>query len=373
MAGGRGDSIVKQGKTLTELAIEIERQSAAKADYVAPAGALAFSSNGQSTLAISGVDQAPLGVTDLAHRQIGEYLGIPASFYDKLRGANDLLVDRMIQVDPLFDVMLNTMMRARGADKRMVRTLDGRARAFLSNRFRPLDHDAIAAQILPLLLEMNLDLSASSMEITDNRLYLKLVNPRVSSHVANVDDIVQAGVIVSNSEVGLGAFSVQPLIYRLVCKNGMVVNDLAVRKYHTGGRLQSSDEQGTLYLADETVQARDRATILEMRDLIAGALSEALFGKTVEKLREAAGVKIQGDPAKAVEVVTKRYSLTEGERGGVLRALIEGHDLSLWGMANAITATAQTVESYDRSTELEAIGGRIIEQSREQVRELVTA
>ena len=38
-------------------------------------------------------------------------------------------------------------------------------------------------------------------------------------------DIVQAGVVISNSETGLGAVCIQPLIYRLVCSNGMVVND----------------------------------------------------------------------------------------------------------------------------------------------------
>ena len=45
-------------------------------------------------------------------------------------------------------------------------------------------------------------------------------------------DTVQGGVIISNSEVGLGAVSVQPLLYRLVCTNGMVVNDLGERRTH---------------------------------------------------------------------------------------------------------------------------------------------
>lgn len=31
-------------------------------------------------------------------------------------------------------------------------------------------------------------------------------------------DIVQAGFVVSNSEIGLGALKVEPLVYRLICK-----------------------------------------------------------------------------------------------------------------------------------------------------------
>lgn len=42
-------------------------------------------------------------------------------------------------------------------------------------------------------------------------------------------DIVQAGVMISNSEVGLGAVSIQPLVYRLVCTNNsdvLVISDV---------------------------------------------------------------------------------------------------------------------------------------------------
>jgi hypothetical protein len=45
---------------------------------------------------------------------------------------------------------------------------------------------------------------------------------------------VQAGVVISNSEVGQGTLSVQPLIYRLICRNGLIAADRAMRKTHVG-------------------------------------------------------------------------------------------------------------------------------------------
>ena len=57
----------------------------------------------------------------------------------------------------------------------------------------------------------------------------------------------------------------------------------------------------------------------------------------------------------------------------MLRHLIEGGDLSLWGMANAFTRLSQDVESYDRATELEEVGGNIITLGRSEYRELVAA
>lgn len=44
----------------------------------------------------------------------------------------------------------------------------------------------------------------------------------------------------------------------------------------------------------------------------------------------------------------------------ILGHLIAGGDLSLYGLANAVTRHAQDVQSYDRSTELEATGYKII-------------
>jgi hypothetical protein len=34
--------------------------------------------------------------------------------------------------------------------------------------------------------------------------------------------------------------------------------------------------------------------------------------------------------------------------------------MSQWGLANAVTRAAQDVESYDRATELEALGGDVV-------------
>ncbi len=367
---------MKQGLTLMELATEIQRQSQAKQDYLSPAAQLSVSTVG-STPRLRVGEQGEVGINALAHRQLGEYLGIPAGFYDRILGEGgaypEVRMGRSAMAPvSLFDVTVNTMLSQLHNDRRLVRTMDGNARAILSDRYRPMDHDEILMAMLPTFQQLDgIDWGASSMQVTDSKLYVKLVNSRVQGEVTR-GDIVQAGVVLTNSETGQGSFSVQPMLYRLVCLNGMIRPEQTVRKYHTGGRLDQGEE-ARRYLADETLQARNRATILEMRDLVKGALSEALFEQSLRKMQEAAGVKLEKDPIKSVEVVTKRFSLTEGESGQVLQNLVNGGDLSLWGMVNAVTLAAQVVESYDRSTELEAIGGKLLESDKAQLRELVVA
>ena len=116
--------------------------------------------------------------------------------------------------------------------QRMVRTLDGTVRAFLSNRYRRIDNLDIAEIVLPVIQQME-DAYFESCQITDSRMYIKVVNKRLEAEVVP-GDIVQSGVIISNSEVGLGSVNIQPLVYRLVCSNGMVVNDAQTRRTHIG-------------------------------------------------------------------------------------------------------------------------------------------
>lgn len=68
-------------------------------------------------------------------------------------------------------------------------------------------------------------------------MYIKVVNERIQTEVVP-GDIVQAGILISNSEVGMGSVSVKPLIYRLVCTNGMVA-DVGVGKRHVAASMKA--------------------------------------------------------------------------------------------------------------------------------------
>jgi hypothetical protein len=79
------------------------------------------------------------------------------------------------------------------------------------------------------------------------------------------------------------------------------------------------------------------------------------------KLQNTRDIRLTGDPVKTVEVLANRYTLNDTERAGVLRQLIIEGDLSGYGLVNAVTHYSQDVEDYDRATEFEALGGKLIE------------
>ena len=75
---------MKQGRALPEVLTELQRQNAAKQDYIGPAQAFHLEPDGR-TFSISHMAsgaQETFGTTDLFHRQVGSALGIPAKYYD---------------------------------------------------------------------------------------------------------------------------------------------------------------------------------------------------------------------------------------------------------------------------------------------------
>lgn len=347
---------MKFGRTLTELAIELDRQRSAKRDYMLDTRSIIMDSteNGQQ-ITLQNPKQhmsIVLNVNDIAHRQIGTALGIPAKYYDKMRAENPELL--AANVNSWFSHTPST---------RMVRTLDGTARAFLSDRYRRIDNYEIAEAVLPIIADIP-EARVESCEITDERMYIKVVNPRLETEVAP-GDLVQSGILITNSEVGMGSMAIQPLVYRLVCTNGMVVNDAATRRYHIG-RGNEAGEDYSLYSSD-TLAADDRALMLKVRDTVKAVVDQTRFEKVVQMMRAARDAKITTtDIPQMIELASYDYGFTKKESGGILDHLIRGGELSLYGLANAVTRTAQDVESYDRSTAMESIGYSILGMSREK-------
>lgn len=343
---------MKTGKTLQELAVELERQRTAKKDMIVDMGALSMlgidGGNIGLALKVTGSDTSSrYGINDIAHRQIGQHLKIPALYYDRMKTEYpELLVQNV-----------NSWFSRAPDAKRMLRTMDGVARALLSDRYRRIDNYEVASAVLPIIGGMD-GAAVESCELTESRMYLKVVNPRVTAEVVP-GDVVQAGVIISNSEVGMGSVSVSPLVYRLVCSNGMIAQDGAVRKYHVG-RANESGEDFSIYRS-ETIEADDKAFLMKLEDSVKAAIDQARFAAIVGRMREAAEATMDAKVVpQVVELASKEYGMTEAEGKGVLGHLIVGGDLSLYGLANAVTRQAQDVESYDRSTELEATGYKII-------------
>ena len=160
----------------------------------------------------------------------------------------------------------------------------------------------------------------------------------------------------------MGALAIQPAVHFLSCTNMAVWAQHALRKYHVG-RVLSEGSGGSddvwQFLSSRTRELSDAALWSSVRDLAWGALQGNVFNTIVQDLRAARSeqvVNVNG----TVEKLGERKGLVEHERAGVLHYLIEGGELSKFGLSNAVTRYSQDVEGYDRASQLEQLGGEVI-------------
>jgi hypothetical protein len=293
-----------------------------------------------------------LPANSLGHQQIAEYTGVPKVYYDKLRSTDTAVLARNV------NLWLGTKPEG---ERRMVRTLEGNVRALLSDRYQRIDNYEVAEVALDILGRVP-KLNIVSTAVTEQRLYIKAVSSDVQLPVPGsrrVGDLVETGVVISNSEVGLGSVSILPFANFLVCTNGMVRNKEGLRAAHVGRRIDTGIEG---LLSDQTKRLQDAAVLSKVRDVIQSCFDRANFEAFIAKLGETTQQPIEGDVVAAVEVLgSTTFGLTKGERQSVLHHLIKGGDLSRFGLINAVTRTSEDVEDYDRATELETIGFRLLE------------
>lgn len=122
---------------MESLATEIMRQKENKADYIVYVNGLYVEACGGDlilhVLDGNGTDRIePLDMGDYAHRQISAYLNIPAKYYSRMLNEYPELLTK--NVNGWF---------SRTNAQRMLRVLDGKMRAFVSNRYMRIDHHEV--------------------------------------------------------------------------------------------------------------------------------------------------------------------------------------------------------------------------------------
>lgn len=355
---------MKQGKSIVELAQEIERRRQSMKDFIVPTNEVVMTPD---TNLVFRDQNTP--VTPFAHAQIAAQLGIAKPYYDKMRvEAPELLANNV-------NVWFQKYPKAR-----MIRTLDGQSNAYLSDKYRRMDNFPLASAVLPALGEIGVDVVSS--EITETKFYLKVVDYSVRKDIPkggfmgdgqhNIFSTMSPAMVLSNSEVGNGGLSIQTSVWEKACTNLTVFKERSLRKTHVGARHEITEGYMDM-LSDETLRVTDEALWRQVTDVVKGAFDRARFDALCDQIAVAAGQKIEGKVEKSIELAAVQFGFNGDEQGSILRHLINGGDLSRWGLSSAITRASQDVDSYDRATEMEKAGGAIVEMAKGEWQELAHA
>lgn len=164
------------------------------------------------------------------------------------------------------------------------------------------------------------------------------------------EPIVHAGFVLSNSEVGMGKYSITPSITVLACANGMLRTKEALERTHLGATL----EQGTVEWSTKTMQRNVDLISSMSADAVRSFLSKGFLDRAVAEITEKATRSLGAKPREVVETVLKKVAFDETAIHGILDHFMIGRQMTSGGILQAITSYSQTVESADEAYELDS-------------------
>ena len=373
---------------MNDLAREVKRQSDSKVDYLCNTKGITVDANGEVCMKMRGKygsDTGFMPLSKIALRQVGERTGIPAKYVDRMvKDAPSLFAENVrhwFNNEPKKQ-MIRTMEKVtpEGNNKRYIR-------AFLSDRYRPLDNWDMLDAMLPHIQKPNITIE--SCDVTEGKMYIKAVDhsedakfelprdPNVSLYEwgkgHHIVDVIKPAITIGNSEVGLSSLYVIPGVFTEACTNLVMFKSHANRKYHVGSNGGKDDYDTYGIYSDKTNRLNDATIWSKMADLVDAALGGRVFDIMVAKLKEARNLKMTGSVEKTMDCFAERLNVTSQERSGILTHLIEGGNLSAYGLHSAVTRFSQGVDDYDRASELEQIGADVIELTSKEWESMTVA
>lgn len=261
----------------------------------------------------------------------------------------------------------------------------GIARAFLSDRFRPVDNYDVLLAALAGIQAAGVNCNIVGADISERRMSVKVVAPEVMAlapellkgyrnpfdgatpareaamrahgfHAPDERPVVFAGFVIGNSETGGGAFTIVPRIIVQICTNGLVQQVDALREIHLGSRLES----GVIRWSDETQQKSIELIKAKTADAVKTFLDVEYVRGVVERLEAKAGKPVVEATA-TIQRLAKSQSWSSGEAETILEHFLLGGQATAGGVMQAVTSAAQTVTSPDRAWELEASAVAVME------------
>jgi len=336
---------MKQIYTLKELHEELIRQNQNKWDRIIKAEEMQFiSSEYDIFLKIKNPFniEVHLPLNSWAHQQLANKLQIPLKYYNRMLNKNKF---------KLLANNINTWLEDEPHKKYLIRVLDNKVRAILSDRYYYIENLDILYFLLEKLKSYD-NVIIQECALTETRMYIKAVQKYNEIEIKK-NDVVVPGLILQNSEVGASRLVIKPFLLRKICSNGLI-GTFQFGKIHLGRR----QEEGVIIWSERTHRLESDLIKSQIADIISQCFNQDLINKWVEAIRKSTEFKID-DRYLACEAIKLNFNLSEEEKQQLINHFVE-EEANQWGLANGITRMAKNAKDYDRRVELEEIGNEII-------------
>lgn len=358
---------------LPDLVRILEDQQRHKLDVIAPASALRLR---EGNVHVEGVESLITedGVTEVdgiyrptavADEGIADKLRIPLAYLRRMRTGNVPLLDENVNAWLRQEPERRFMLRAFRGEGGPGRPAEGVARALLSDSYKLMDNFDLLLAALDGVKQSGHPTRVTGCDLTDRRMYVRVESEAVAVQARELlrgyrspfdgrsgDELpmISAGFVITNSEVGSGAYSITPRAVIQVCRNGLTMNKDVMRAVHLGGK----QDEGIISWSGETQRKTLELITSKTTDAVRTFLSREYVEAKLSELGDAAGKRL-AEPTKTIEHVTKTLSIGAEAKDMILAHFVQGGQMTAGGVMNAVTSTAQTLTDADQAAALEAL------------------
>lgn len=287
----------------------------------------------------------------LCHEHLSEKLKINKTYYDRmLKGKHTDLLDYNVNYWLLTNrnnYLLRTFINPN--DNR------GIARALLSDSYKPIDNWDVCITVLDIIKDYP-SIQLQAADITDRKFYMRFIDPSIEAEApGKIKEYYQsgrgivAGFVISNSEVGEGAFSVAPRALILACKNGVTRWEEKIRKVHLGSKL----EQGHIQWSERTKEKNLSLIQSQINDAIRQWLSKEYLTDLTSWLADLNTVELKY-PVDCTKNVCSELKIGDEKVDRIINHFIRDYDITPLGIAQAVTFEANQFENADEQFDTES-------------------
>ncbi len=205
-------------------------------------------------------------------------------------------------------------------------------RAFLSAEYVAYNNSQIAETVEGLLGKAAVTMKAFLLEET--HMFLKIISEEIVDHAAGL----KAGIVIGNSEVGMGSVSVEPFVFRLPCTNDLIVaQEKSFRHAHI--HLTASE------LTRRMVEAIGNGF------QVASSVLDAFLKAHYDPIP---------DPVETIRKIAEARNLSQKFTDEVTSSYLVEPEPSRFGVINSFTRAAQGLGPIQR-IEMERFAGTLLE------------
>lgn len=325
------------GEKFKRILEELNRQAQQKEDFLVPAHQIRMRDDGQFAFRTLFTNEAASPATEWAENQMYQKLELPARFMRRcpsdLRATNfNYFAERLPAEE---EWLLRTYRSQSGQQGPLIR-------GALSKDYSRFDDETFLGMV-ESMIGTEEDHRIEYWYRDERSMHLRIVFPDLTRSIGKTlegqPDIHMVGVHLSNSEVGARSVTIQPMVYRLVCSNGLMrwTNDGDVFK------------QRHIHLKEREMYAR-----------VAEAFTAAVKAgdDMLEKALAAKEVRVE-NPLDFIKTLAKEKKYSQALTDTITTNYMKEPGDSLFYVMQAMTRSAHSLQG-DARVELEQDAGELL-------------